>query len=236
MNNDNAKILKDLTTIRETIQRTHELQRQEQVNNEYIFTKLKLTEEEFYSLAFMGPPPAWKKYLEEDKVPLNLCFKRLIDVVEILRKETKGDKDDPYSVFKGLEHVKTPRNNGSFNKESWFRSHVLLSKRFHKKLMPPLWIRNVTRNGNETENGAGPFYVQDGNHRALVYAMRLACSCKGYEPVSALHATSWDFAQGILGFEIQEASELDQEGRFYPDNRDYITGFGADIKIYERLE
>ena len=78
--------------------------------------------------------------------------------------------------------------------------------------------------------------MQDGNHRALVYAMLIACSNKGYEPVSALHATSWDFAQGILGYEIQEASALIQEGRLYPDNRDYITGFGGHIKVYERLE
>jgi hypothetical protein len=58
MNNSNEQVLEELQRIRETMGNIHELKRHDQVNQEHIFTKLKLTSEEFDNLVFMGPPPA----------------------------------------------------------------------------------------------------------------------------------------------------------------------------------
>ena len=230
-------VLEELKRVRETMEKVHELKRYDQVNQEHIFTKLKLTRDEFDNLVFMGPPPAWERYLTPDQLPLKLCFKRLIDVVEELRKQTKGNSNDPCSVFEGLNGIKTPNVHGDDEDDPWFKSHLLLCQKFDKRLMPPLWIRNVSKWGNETKHGGGPFYTEDGNHRALVFAMRLACGKEEYgDGVSALHATSWDFAAGILGYEVHEASGLEHDGRLYPEIRDYVGGFGGPITIYERLK
>lgn len=234
--NNNDQILKDLQRIRETMEKNYELTKMERVNREHIFTKLKLTRDEFDNLIFMGPPPPWKRYLAADQFPLKLCFRKLKDVVEELRNSTKGNPDDPCSVFKELEDVKTPNEDGSDEAQSWFYPHSILCEKFDKRLMPPLWIRNVTKWGNETEHGGGPFYVEDGNHRALVYAMRITCGKDKYEPVDAIHATSWDFAEGILGYLTHEASGLQHDGRLHLENRVYRGGFGARIKVFERLE
>ena len=237
MNNSNEQVLEELQRIRETMGNIHELKRHDQVNQEHIFTKLKLTREEFDNLVFMGPPPAWERYLTPDQLPLKLCFKRLIDVVKELRNCTKGNPNDPCSVFEGLKDIKTPNEHGDYENDPWFDSHLILCQKFDKRLMPPLWIRNVSKWGNETKHGGGPFYTEDGNHRALVYAMRLACEKEKYgDGVSALHATSWDFAEGILGYPTHEASGLEHHGRLYPDIQNYISGFGAPIKIFERLK
>lgn len=230
--NSNEQVLEELQSIRETMEKVHDLNRQEQVNQEHIFTKLKLTRDEFDNLVFMGPPPAWERYLKPDQLPLKLCFKKLIEVVNILKQRTQGDPNDPCSVFEGLQHIKAPNE-----KDPWLESHLILCQNFDKRLMPPLWIRNVSKWGNETKHGGGPFYTEDGNHRALVFAMRLACGKEEYgDGVSALHATSWDFAEGILGYPVHEATGLVNDGRLHPDVQNYISGFGGPITIFERLK
>ena len=88
----------------------------------------------------------------------------------------------------------------------------------------------------------GSFYVEDGNHRALVYAVILECA-QGqveYQPVKALHATSWDIADGILGHPCHAAKELEHSGKFPTGgglnikkrSMNYTSGFHAPIRRY----
>ena len=56
-----------------------------------------------------------------------------------------------------------------------------------------------------------------------------------YENVNALHATSWNIAQGILGYPIQSAHELENEGIFDQGGRYEVNGFDAPITLYERI-
>lgn len=133
----------------------------------YEYTKLELDKEEFENLIFMGPPPIWEKYPQEHKFLRSLCFKPLKDVVELVIKETEKEKTSAVSVFEGLQHIKTKNES-----VPWFEKHKMISHAFDKRIMDRLWIRNITKGGREKESG-GKFYIQDGNHRALVYAVIL---------------------------------------------------------------
>ena len=195
----------------------------------YEYTKLELNKEEFENLIFMGPPPIWEKHPQEHSFLLSLCFKPLKDVVRLVMEETHKEKTSALSVFEGLQHIKV-RNE----EVSWFKKHFSISRAFDKSLMDRLWIRNITKGGREKESG-GQFYLQDGNHRALVYAVALRCSGLSYEKVEALHATSWDIVQGILGYSIQSAHELENEGIFNQGGRYEVSGFDAPITLYERI-
>lgn len=146
-------------------------------------------------------------------------------------------------------NIKAKKDDESFESKPWFRDHMLLSKGFEKEVMGELWIRNLTDyDGGERWNcGNGSFYIEDGNHRALVYAMILECNKENddfsYDPVKALHATSWDIADGILGHSCQPAHALELDGKLprnghvnsNVENRShyYKSGFHAPIRRYE---
>ena len=88
--------------------------------------------------------------------------------------------------------------------------------------MGELWIRNLTGydKGERWKWSEGSFYIEDGGHRALVYAVILACDDNvSYDPVKALHATSWDIADGILGYSCQPAEALERDGKFPSDGK-----------------
>ena len=209
----------------------------------YEFTELELDEKEFKNLVCMGPPPMWQKYREENEFLLKLCHKPLKDVVQRVKTMSESlnpseKLQDATETFKRLCDKNIKATDMTI---PWFRPHKLLSERFHKELMPRLWIRNLA-NYERKKCPEGSFYIEDGNHRALVYAMIIALSDeKTYEPIKALHATSWDIADGILGYTCSPAEELECNGKF-PTNggvnvrkriHSYKTGFHAPIKVFE---
>ena len=99
-------------------------------------------------------------------------------------------------MFKGLRHIRVKGGD-----RPWFERHLILAEHFNKSLMTKLWIRNRTEGGPEQDSG-GNFYIQDGNHRALVYAVRVECGEENYDDVEALHAPFWDVAMGVLVYHI----------------------------------
>ena len=209
------------------------------------FTELELDENEFDNLVCMGAPPMWEKYHEEHEFLLTLCHRPLKEVVQIVRDA--GIVENPHKkpqnateVFKRL----CDKNIKSKDMATpWFRQHKLLSENFHEELMGKIWIRNLScyRGGERDKCPDGSFYIEDGNHRTLVYAMIVALSEETYEPIKALHATSWDIADGILGYTCHSAQGLEHNGKI-PSNggvsvknriRSYKNGFHAPIKLFE---
>lgn len=212
----------------------------------YEFIRLELDQDEFDHLVFMGPPPQWEKHPEENEFFREMCFKPLKDVVQIIKGRSQSLKSheilrDATEVFKRLHDANIKPKD---EEQSWFRKHMLLSKNFHKELMGRLWIRNLANHERQKETcSKGSFYLEDGGHRALVYAMMVELSKNDnyYESVEALHATSWDIADGILGHPCQSAQALEQDGAF-PANGginvnkrilSYKSGFHAPIKLFE---
>ena len=216
----------------------------------YEFTKLQLTQNEFNNLVFMGPPPWWENEDEDPpgwdqkkqgKLPLEeqhrflfkLCHKPLLKVAKkvIERSGLQGPNLDPTRVFQ------TVRVIARGEETPWFERHACLSQRLHKNLMEKIWIRNLTHfdGGERDKCPNGTFYIEDGNHRALVYAMHVECGALDYEPVAAIHATSWDLTSGILGHPVQSAHVLENNGRLQDNNKHLVGQFQMHLDRYERL-
>ena len=192
----------------------------------YEFTKLQLKKDEFYNLVFMNAPDKWKADLCEDNVLRQICTKPLHHVVEkVIEKSglTGGDQRST-EIFEKIKE-EAPGEHGP-----WFASYAHLSKRFEKREMLPISIRNLSKHSKEQCNKASRFYIEDGCRRSLVYALKVKLREKEYEPVEAIHATSWELTNGILGFIPEPAVSLVDEGKF-PHN---INPTEIQIKTYKR--
>jgi hypothetical protein len=194
------------------------------------FTIIQLTENEFNNLVFMGPPPWWtdaESYppwcdpaktpklpvREGDKFLDNLGFKPLQDVAKKVIERSGLDRQNlnPTEVFENIDII------ARYDKDPWFRKHLCISRPFHKSLMTPIWIRNLA--AHERNQRSQTFYVEDGNHRALVYAVHIASEAATYEPVDAIHATSWESASETLGHEVASATALEHNGKLQKSGR-----------------
>lgn len=132
----------------------------------------KLTYKQFHELVFMIQPREWG-----NKYPLRsqICGQTLETIVENI--QDKGS--NPSEVFYKL-----------FTQDEWFKSYFVLSTRFDPRLIGHLWIRDL----NPHENPQGSFYIEDGSHRSLVYAMYIHFKQLDYEkcPAMAYHTKTWN--------------------------------------------
>ena len=181
-------------------------------NSIYEFTHLRVSKTDFDKLVFMNPPEGKAKWYNSTLE--DLCVKPLNEVAgEVIRLSGARKADGAAKIFENLDlraYDDSP--------ESWFTKHAEICRHFHKSQMSPIWIRNLGKHDGKSVNrpisqdSPCKYYIDDGNTRALVYAVRLACGEESYEPIKTIHATSWDFTTGILGHQPQLASELYYEG------------------------
>lgn len=86
----------------------------------------------------------------------------------------------PIEVFKHLSED-----------EPWFEGCFLISARFDPRLMGELLIRPLTVHEKPAHSPKIRFYLEDGNHRALVYAVFLRLYEQAYEPVRVIFSKDW---------------------------------------------
>lgn len=86
----------------------------------------------------------------------------------------------------------TNYNNGTNTSENntWFEGCVAINGTFDPRLIPELWVRDLLRHESE-QSPEGIYYIEDGCHRALVYALNLAFNEKEYIPVKVRWCKSW---------------------------------------------
>ena len=201
----------------------------------YKFTNLDLTKEEFFNLHFMNPPTREEDKLENEFLE-SLCSRPLKRVAKKVIEKSCYKGDNPTEIFRGID---VKQKNSTV---PWFERHALISEHFHKELMDKLWIRNLTHWKTGTDEWTGErcnqpdcsFYVVDGNHRALVYAVHVLCGKESYQSVKALHATSWDIASGILGWQPNPAYALENDGKLIGKTGYYKDRHHMHIDLYER--
>lgn len=206
----------------------------------YEFTKLTLSEDEFFNLVFMNASPSWESKPDEHKFLLSICGISLKKAVKKVVGESSYNGSVPTEVFRNIDVVTESSN------KPWFERHVSISQCFDKNRMGELWIRNLSDYvgpdrkpaGERNKCPTGSFYVDDGNHRALVYAMYIEFGKMEYSPVDAIHATSWDLASGILNFQPQRADSLEHNGELQDKKilrSEFQLPIGIRIKTYKRL-
>ena len=140
-----------------------------------------LSEAQFNRLVFMeANNTVWDKNQEMvDKLTPTGEPRTLKAVVDRIVAEYPHDQ--PIKIFKHLSED-----------EPWFDGCFILSARFDYRLLGELKIRPLT-SYEKTPSPEGSFYLEDGNHRALVYSVFLQLGViKEYEPVGVIWSPDWE--------------------------------------------
>ena len=75
--------------------------------------------------------------------------------------------------------------------EPWFEGCFLISARFDPRLMGKLLVRPLAAYEKPAHSLNIRFYLEDGNHRALVYAVFLRLHEETYQPVQVIFSKDW---------------------------------------------
>ena len=184
-----------------------------------VYTHITLTEEGFNNLVLFNAPPRFehdgKRFLK------SLCTVRLYEAVEKVLEKISDYDEHGASVWDTLDMV---LKNTSDSCDEWFAHLLSLGKSFDLDCMGKLWIRNLsnpdcTSSGglnDGKENPEGSFYITDGSHRALIYAVKVRCDVFAYKdhPVKAIHATTWSNLSGVFGWQAAMSCQLQNKGVF----------------------
>ena len=165
-----------LEDAKELVNNPNELKRSRAEIKRVEFREIKLSFKQFHNLVFMQAPEEedWDK---NHPIRSPLCGKTLGMIV----KEIKRKENNPIEILRELS-----------KEDGWFKTHFVLSARFDPRLIGHLWIRDL--GAHENERGIkGSFYIEDGGHRALVYALYIACEQLDYDktPVVAYYTATW---------------------------------------------
>ena len=138
-----------------------------------------LNEEDFRNLVFMEANNyVWLANHElVGKLTPQGESRTLQDVVE--RIVTEYGNRLPIEIFKRLSEC-----------EPWFDGCFIMSARFDCRLLGELKIRPL-KEQEEKDSPCGSFYLEDGNHRALVYLVFLHLGLIDYKPVRAIVSEDW---------------------------------------------
>lgn len=139
-----------------------------------------LSEADFYNLVFMEANDAvWagNQKLVDTLTPKGKS-RTLKEVVDRILKIYPHES--PIHVFKHLSAD-----------EPWFEGCFIISARFDPRLMGELLIRPLTTYEKPAHFPKIRFYLEDGNHRALVYAVFLRLCAETYQPVRAIFSEDW---------------------------------------------
>ena len=139
-----------------------------------------LPESDFYDLVFMEANDAvWanNQKLVDLLTPQgkSRTLKEVVDrIMQVYPHES------PIKVFKHLSED-----------EPWFEGCFIISARFDPHLMGELLIRPLTAYEKSAHSPRIKFYLEDGNHRALVYAIFLRLHTEKYQPVRVIFSEDW---------------------------------------------
>ena len=140
-----------------------------------------LSEAQFNRLVFMGTnATVWDKNWElVAKLTPEGEPRTLKAVVDRILKAYPHEQ--PIKIFKHLSED-----------EPWFDGCFIVSARFDPRLLGELKVRPLTSE-EKTHSSEGSFYLEDGNHRALVYSVFLRLGVmKEYEPIWVIRSSDWE--------------------------------------------
>lgn len=139
-----------------------------------------LSETDFNDLVFMeANDRVWadNQKLVDTLMPTGKS-RTLKDVVDRIMKAYPYES--PIEIFKHLS-----------DDEPWFDGCFMISARFDPRLLGELLIRPLAPYEKPAHSSKIKFYLEDGNHRALVYAIFLKLTAEKYEPVRVILSRDW---------------------------------------------
>ena len=144
------------------------------------YENFTLSKADFYDLVFMeANDNVWanNQKLVDTLTPKgkSRTLKEVVDrILEVYLYQS------PIKVFKHLSED-----------EPWFEGCFLISARFDPRLMGELLIRPLAAYEKPAHSPKIRFYLEDGNHRALVYAVFLKLCAEAYQPVRVIFSKDW---------------------------------------------
>ena len=145
-----------------------------------VYKNFTLSEADFYNLVFMeANDNVWanNQKLVDTLTPKGKS-RTLKEVVDRILKVYPYQS--PINVFKHLSED-----------EPWFDGCFIISARFDLRLLGELLIRPLTAYEKPAHSPKIRFYLEDGNHRALVYAVFLRLQAETYQPVRVIFSKDW---------------------------------------------
>ena len=145
-----------------------------------VYQSLTLSEPDFNDLVFMeANDNVWanNQALVDRLTPAGRS-RTLTDIVDRVLEAYPYER--PIQVFKHLSAD-----------EPWFEGCFIISARFDPRLLGELLIRPLTAYEKPAHSPKIRFYLEDGNHRALVYAVSLRLQAEMYQPVRAIFSRDW---------------------------------------------
>lgn len=140
-------------------------------------------------LIWMGPPEEWRPHTPfadktgkvYEKIAPDQESRSLRNVAKRIQSVYSGDT--PEQLLTAL-----------YQESDWFGRHLIYGTHLSSVILPPLWVR--TSREHEKEMLGEPewqnkLYIEDGNGRALVYALRLLYGNEEFRPVPVLWCKSW---------------------------------------------
>ena len=139
-----------------------------------------LSEADFYDLVFMeANDTVWANNQKlVDLLTPKSKSRTLKEVVDRILQVYPHES--PIKVFKQLSED-----------EPWFEGCFLISARFDPRLLGELLIRPLTAYEKPAHSPKIRFYLEDGNHRALVYTVFLRLQAETYQPVRVIFSQDW---------------------------------------------
>ena len=161
------------------------------------------------SLRFMGPPFWWYYNNHGSNVPIAKEGRIYEDI-------TNYSADGIVSLRMVAQRIINKYGRNSDNsadilyvlgqEHDWYKRFYTLRAYFDVNLMSPLWVR--------TWDDRKTLYLEDGNTRALVYAIRLLCHEVEFEPVDIIWCRSWrhvlSWADVCEGERYDSPSDIDK--------------------------
>ena len=207
-------------------------------NEKYVVNEITLKEKDFWNLMFFYPPshnPPDKFHYQDE-----WYGQKLSSVVEFILQRN----DENYSeVGDLLEYIRHEEDNPVDSSRVWFERLVNEGRQFsynpkRDQLLPKIFVRNllIANRLNESENdrvirsevGKNPdcsFRIEDGNKRAIVFALWLKMGKREYEEysVNVIHSTSFRCAS--------EANRMAKTLWFLGDPEIWVPFPASDLKM-----
>ena len=167
----------------------------EKINKSSYMEQTFYNKEDFLRLVWMDSEGILGTELYNTLTPKEEA-RTLTNLVRRIRKHIPGDS--PHHLFEELnsrlsslplvENYQTGTNTSMKNK--WFAGCIAMNGTFDPRLLRELWVRDLLpHEKNQSPNGT--YYIEDGSHRSLVYALNLEFNVVEYIPVKIIWCKSW---------------------------------------------
>ena len=144
------------------------------------------------NLIWMGPPGEWQTYTpsatKEGKVYEKIAPEGKSRSLGSIAKRIQSQYSSTNPEFSTPERLLYKLYQDS----DWFGRHFSINTCFDPLLLSLLWVRTLRKNEKDAWGELewqDRLYIEDGNHRALVYALRLLCGAD-FTPVPILWCKS----------------------------------------------